>query len=144
LLGDQGKQTITTTLDGDEISVSLTSAETSAFASGEYHWFLFSTYNAERYKIDDGYIDVKYDPTSLVSMETSTFASRMLKSIEKRLEGRVLSDHENYSIDGRSLSRIPFDKLEELRTKYAWLAYRDKVRKGQLKKHNRIKFKFRS
>jgi hypothetical protein len=143
LLGAQGKQVIDASLSGNEITVTLTSVQTSAFASGEYHWFLFSTYNSERYPVAEGYITVVYDPTKLVKMETSSFASRMLIAIEKRLEGRILTDHENYSIDGRSLSRIPFQQLEQLRTKYTWLVRKEKVKKRQLKKHVRIKHNFR-
>ena len=140
-LGVQGKQVVSAQISGNVITVELTSAQSAAFAAGEYHWFLFSSYNTERYQVADGYINVVYDPAKLVSMDTTSFAARMLIAIEKRLEGRVLTDHENYSVDGRSLSRIPFQQLESLRTKYTWLVRKEKVQRRQLKKHRRIKFR---
>lgn len=45
-------------------------------------------------------------------------AEIMLDAIEARLQGRAVSDHERYSIDGRSLDRIPFADLVKLRDKY--------------------------
>jgi hypothetical protein len=140
-IGAAGKFSVTPTVDGDVINVTLTSVKTATYSTGEYHWFLFSTFNEERYPVDEGYIIVASDTANLFSMDTSSFASRMLIAIEKRLEGRVLSDHENYSVDGRSLSRIPFEQLERLRTKYTWLVRKKKVHKRQLKKHVRIKFR---
>jgi hypothetical protein len=137
-LGPAGKFTVSTVKTDDCIEVDLPSTQTAAYNAGEYHWFLFSTLSGERYKVADGYISVVYDPTKLVSLDTSSFASRMLISIEKRLEGRILSDHENYSIDGRSLSRIPFEQLNKIRKEYMWIVRKEKVQKGQLKKHRRI------
>jgi hypothetical protein len=140
-LGVQGKFVVDATLADSLISVELTSAQTALYSAGEYHWFLFSTNNGQRYPVADGYINVVYDPAKLVSMDTTSFAARMLIAIEKRLEGRILSDHENYSVDGRSLSRIPFQQLEQLRTKYTWMVRKEKVQRRQLKKHRRINFR---
>jgi hypothetical protein len=140
-VGEKGKFSVPATLEGDLISVDLPSSETAKYAAGEYRWFLFGVLGVNRHQIDCGYINVVLDPTTLTNFDTSTFASRMLKAIKKRIEGRILSDHENYSIDGRSLSRIPFSQLDTLRTKYTWIVRSEKVNRGQLKKHRRIKYR---
>jgi len=48
----------------------------------------------------------------------SSFNERMLAQLEARLEGRVMADAEDYSIAGRSITRIPFGELQKLRDMY--------------------------
>lgn len=140
-IGSGGRFNISAVVDSNLLTVTLNSSDTIEYSPGEYHWFLFSTFNENRHQVDDGYITLSGDVTKLASLDTSTFASRVLGAIEKRIEGRILSDHENYSVDGRSLTRIPFAQLESLRNKYAWQVRDEKVRKGQLTKHRRVKFR---
>ena len=40
-----------------------------------------------------------------------THNEKMLAAIQARLEKRVVADHESYSIDGKSLNRIPFEQM---------------------------------
>ncbi|MEI8647414.1 hypothetical protein P4S73_04695 [Paraglaciecola sp. Hal342] len=140
-IGAAGRFKVSPTIEGGELVVSLNSSATTAHVAGEYHWFLFSTFNENRHQVADGYITISDDPTKQNSVDTSTYASRVLASIEKRIEGRILTDHENYAVDGRSLTRIPFAQLEGLRNKYAWMVRDEKVRKGKLTKHRRVKFR---
>ena len=139
LLSSTNRIVIDPVLTGDLLEVDVPSTETAEYFAGEYHWFLFGTFNGQRYQVCDGYTNFTDDVGVLVSHDASTHAERMLAAIEKRLEGRILTDHENYSIDGRSLSRIPFEQLATLRNKYAWKVRDQKVKKGILKRHRRIR-----
>ena len=40
---------------------------------------------------------------------------RMLDAVEARIEGRITADAESYSIEGRSIARIPFADLFQIR-----------------------------
>jgi hypothetical protein len=141
-ISDVGKQTLDATVVGSEIHIDLTSENSGLFDAAEYRWFLFSRINSHRYQIDDGYTTVNEDPTALVSADFSTHAERMLKAIEKRLEGRILTDHEDYSVDGRSLTRIPIMQLRELRIRYREEVRQRKESKGQRVKKRRIRHRF--
>lgn len=140
-IGENGRFKVSADIEAGSLTVLLNSIATTDYTPGEYHWFLFSTFNENRHQVDDGYITIASDPTKLASLDTSTFASRVLAAIEKRIEGRILTDHENYAVDGRSLTRIPFAQLEGLRNKYAWMVRDEKVRKGKLTKHRRVKYR---
>jgi len=48
-----------------------------------------------------------------------THAEKMLAAIQARLEKRVVADHESYTINGKSLSRIPFEQLVKYESIYA-------------------------
>lgn len=72
--------------------------------------------------------------------EQLTHAERMLAAIEQRLEGRISSDHQRYSIDGRSLDRIPIMELEQLRTQYRREVQQIHIKRGDRVRPRRIRF----
>lgn len=130
--------TIEASVDGLELTVALSSAESSEITAGQYKWFLIAMRGSDRLTLDEGYLTVNADPTALTELDVSTHSERVLQAIEARIEGRILSDHENYSIDGRSLSRIPIDQLYQLRRRYQWSVHNEQVRRGTKKTLKRV------
>lgn len=72
--------------------------------------------------------------------DETTHAERMLALIEQRLEGRITSDHESYTIEGRSLTRIPFAELREYRKYYRKEVYNIQQARGLKPRFRRVKY----
>lgn len=141
VVGADSKFTIDATVEGGVAKVDLSSSQTNNFVSGEYRWHLFSDDGTERSTVTHGFFVIDANPADLEICDTTTHAERVLAAIEKRIEGRILSDHENYSIDGRSLSRIPIDQLERLKRKYSWRVRSAKQQKGLLHRPRRAHYR---
>ena len=95
--------------------------ETTDKAVGEYTWQVWATKTgAARTMIESGVFDLL--PGNLEgasNRDSSTHVSRMLALIQARLEGRLELDSENYSVAGRSLSRIPMADLESMERRFS-------------------------
>jgi len=75
----------------------------------------------------------------------STHAQTMLAAIEAVLEGRITADIEQYSIAGRSITKIPIAELLKLRSYYKAEAVReqraDMISSGEVLSTNvRVRF----
>tara|TARA_R110002153_G_scaffold195922_6_gene349249 strand:- start:2810 stop:3322 length:513 start_codon:yes stop_codon:yes gene_type:complete len=141
LVGPDSKFTIDATVDNGFLDVNLTSDKTKSFQSGEYRWHLFSDDGTDRFNVAHGYLVIDANPHDLEHCDTSSHAERVLRAIEKRIEGRILSDHENYSVDGRSLTRIPIEQLEKLKRRYSWQVRKVKVKKGLVANPRRVYYR---
>lgn len=141
LVGADSKFTIDATVEEGKVKVDLSSSKTNEFISGEYRWHLFSDDGTERFTVAHGYFVIDANPADFEYCDTTTHAERVLASIEKRIEGRILSDHENYSIEGRSLSRIPIDQLERLKRRYSWRVRTAKQKKGLINRPRRVYYR---
>lgn len=103
------------------------SATSAAFEAGFYHWQLEITQasSGNRIVVDIG------DFTAIPDMDNNQADPRihaeiMVDKIESILEGKADSDVSNYSIAGRSITKMTFDEL---------LAARDRYR-AEVTKHN--------
>lgn len=114
-----GAHEITGTTENGQVTVSASADATAAWAPGLYEWRLYLQNGTDRQSIAGGKLTVEADFTKLpAGHDGRSHAQRMLDAIEATLEGRVISDHEKYSIDGRSLDRIPIEQLHKLRRQY--------------------------
>ena len=95
-LSAEDKHTIDATVVGSDIQVDLLSADSAVFGSAEYHWFLFSFLDGQRYQVADGYVLVNQNPSSQLLKETTTHAERVLASIEKRIVLYLPEQMKNY------------------------------------------------
>lgn len=118
-----------------------TSSKTSQFDPGTYRVSIVQTINGEKAIIAAGRATINGNVEKLPTDDVLSHNEKMLASIRKRLEGRILSDHENYSVDGRSLSRISIDTLHELEKKYAWRLRHEQAARGERVRHKRIRFR---
>lgn len=128
------KQQISTSADAGIVEVTLRTADTTAWPVGRYQWFLMRENGGDQVKVDEGFFTVAENPLgAAATVDTSTHAERMLAAIEARLEGRAKTDYENYSIDGRAISRIPVVELDRLRIRYANKVRKEKIARGEVK-----------
>lgn len=132
LIGSASK-TINCTVDAGLVSVILPSADSSDWPAGKYAWTLVRERDGETVHVDRGYFYIDANPIGIEDpIDVRTHAERVLEAIEKRMESRVLSDHENYTVDGRSLARIPMMDLNKLRKEYAWKVRMEKESRGEV------------
>lgn len=97
----------------------VSSADSASFAAGYYHWQLEIQRNSdsERVVIDRGAFDAIVD-LDAGGADPRTHAEIMLTKIETMLEGKADSDVANYSINGRSLTKLSVSELIEWRDYY--------------------------
>lgn len=95
---------------------STTSAD---FVAGYYHWQLEIVRDSDgnRIVIDRGAFDTIVD-LDVGGADPRTHAEIMLTKIETLLEGKADSDVANYSINGRSLTKLGLSELIEWRDYY--------------------------
>ena len=110
---------ITASESGTDYIVEIGQSTSVGFKSGIYHWqaYITRTSDSERITIDSGTWEIKPNRDTTAS-DPRNHVRRVLDSIEAVIEGRATKDQENYSIQGRSLSRTPIPDLLILRDRY--------------------------
>ena len=99
--------------------VSVAAATTGAMLPGAWSWAIRVQEDAGSAKqtVARGGIGVLPDPAA-DGTDTRADAERILAAIEARIEGRITRDADSYSIEGRSISRMPIEQLLRLRSLY--------------------------
>lgn len=97
----------------------VTSATSSGFTAGQYHWQLEIVQNSSgnRIVVDRGYFEAIVD-LDVNNADPRTHAEIMITKIESLLSGKADSDVANYSIAGRSLTKLTFQELIQARDYY--------------------------
>lgn len=97
----------------------VSSATSSGFNAGQYHWQLEIVQNSSsnRIVVDRGYFDVIVD-LDVNGSDPRSHAEIMIAKIESLLSGKADSDVANYSIAGRSLTKLSFQELIQARDYY--------------------------
>lgn len=112
------------------------SATSAAFTAGFYHWQLecLRISDNNRIVIDRGTWDVVVDLDNNGS-DPRTHAEIMVSKIESLLSGKADADVANYSIAGRSLTKLSFEELIKARDFYRAEAHKelmeDRIRQGR-------------
>lgn len=141
LVSSTGKIDIATVSADGQIAVDVTSAESSNWDAGQYKWFLLVDDAGEASILAQGFIEIAANPLTLTTLNSSTHNERMLAAIEAKLEGRISTDHERYSIDGRSLDRIPIEQLSKLQKEYKWKVHHERIAKGLRNPNNSVRYR---
>ena len=104
---------------GDDYLFSASSAATSAFVAGLYHYQIevLETSSNNRLILDQGELDVTVD-LDVNAVDPRTHAEKMLQKIEAVLENRADADVSSYSIAGRSLTKMTPEELLTWRDNY--------------------------
>ena len=104
---------------GDDYLFSASSAATSAFVAGLYHYQIevLETSTNNRLILDQGELDVTVD-LDVNAVDPRTHAEKMLQKIEAVLENRADADVSSYSIAGRSLTKMSPEELLTWRNNY--------------------------
>lgn len=111
------------------------SSENSAdFSPGFYHWQLEAVRNSDsnRIVIERGFFTAVPD-LDVNGSDPRTHAEIMLAKIKSLLEGKADADVANYSIAGRSLTKLSFDELIKARDYYQE-EYNKEVQKQRISK----------
>mgnify|MGYP000179822081 CR=1 FL=1 len=140
-----GPQQFTLSAEADLgfVDVAIAVADSSNWTSGKYQWTLQRKKELEVVFIDTGYITVIDNPAEQVTVDHRSHAEKMLALIETRLEGRIVSDHESYSHNGRSLNRIPLEQLNKLAKQYRNTVAKEKRRDAGKKSPRYARFGMR-
>lgn len=116
------------------VTVEVSAVVTVAWLPGLYDWQLFASKGDDRQLIESGSAEVLADFASLAAgYDSRSLNRKMLDAINTVLQGRILSDHERYSIDGRSLDRIPIMELQSLKRQYSIMVRREKQPSGEIR-----------
>jgi hypothetical protein len=104
---------------------------TAAVPAGNYRWAIFGVLAGKTYELlpsgygslSDPVIEVVASPIVGNGVDGRTHAEKMLALLEAEIEARITgvgSGHDNYAIEGRSITKIPIERLEVLRTRKAF------------------------
>jgi hypothetical protein len=110
------------------------SSVTANFVPGFYHWQLEAVRNSDsnRIVIDRGFFTAIPD-LDVNGSDPRTHAEIMLAKIKSLLEGKADADVANYSVAGRSLTKLSFDELIKARDYYQE-EYNKEVRAQRIQK----------
>lgn len=95
------------------------------YPPGRWRWTAMVSDGAARHTVGWGVVTIRPDPADATAPDTRSVAARMLAAIDDTLARRANADAEAYSIEGRSISRTPFDVLMKARARYAELVRRE-------------------
>ena len=105
--------------DGDSHAVTLSAADTKAIAAGTYRYVERVALAGEVFEVGSGFVTVTPDPTDATADDYKSQDEKLLEAIDAVLAGRITTDVEAYSIEGRALTRIPVRELARLRATVA-------------------------
>lgn len=134
--GGSSEIQLTGTNSGGDYLFTVTSATSAGFNAGQYHWQLEIVQNSSgnRIVVDRGYFDAIVD-LDINGTDPRTHAEIMVAKIESLLSGKADSDVANYSIAGRSLTKLNFQELIQARDYYKAEVRKEeideRIRRGQ-------------
>lgn len=104
---------------GEAYLITVDSTTSADFVAGYYHWQLEIVRNSDsnRIVVDRGAFTAIVD-LDIGGADPRTHDEKMLTKIQSILEGRADGDVESYSIQGRSLTKIPIKDLMEWERHY--------------------------
>jgi hypothetical protein len=125
------------TVVGNDYSVTITDEASSALPPGLYQWRAFASKAGEVYPVANGTIEVVANPSA--AGDTRTFAAKQLEKVEAEIAARfntgstkLGSAHEDYTIDGRSLTKISMNDLQLMRARLSAEVARERAGGGML------------
>jgi len=120
---------ITATGETDYYLVQVSSTVTAEYTPGDYHWQAEIVRNSDsaRHVISRGHSIVIPD-LDVNNADPRSHAEVMLSKIESLLSGKADSDVSNYSIQGRSLTKMSLAELMEAREAYDGLVKAEKAK----------------
>jgi len=116
--GTSSEFTVNATETATYYLFSIPSATSAGFDQGHYHWQLeiTETSSGNRIIVDTGTLDIEYDLD--VNVDPRSHAQIMIDKIESILQGKADADVSSYSINGRSLTKMSFQDLNDARDFY--------------------------
>lgn len=127
---------LTGTAYGNDYLFTVSSTTSAAFVAGYYHWQLEAVRisDSNRIVIDRGSFNAIAD-LDVNGADPRSHAEIMIGKIESLLQGKADADVANYSVAGRSLTKMSFAELQKARDDYkaefAKETIAERIRKGQ-------------
>lgn len=115
------------TTSGSGYAVTIPVSATAPLLAGTYYWNARVSKAGEVHTVARGVLTVTLVAGALVLSHNE----KMLAAINAALEGRVVADMQQYTISGRMVTKIPFEKLMHYKGVYEAKVYRDRT-PGQL------------
>lgn len=135
--------TFSASASGTDHLVTLAAATTANYTAGTYTWKSYALASGVRYPVGEGTIDILPNFAAASSgYDARTNVKKILDAINALLEGRFDADVENYSIAGRSLTKMSLTDLMDARAKYQSL-YNQELRKLGQTRSNKIQITFK-
>jgi hypothetical protein len=119
LSNSSANTTLTSTADGDDHVITLTTAGTTALALGTSTWISYVDDGTDKYQIATGVLTVQ--AAIGTSVDRRTHAKKMLDAIEAVLESRATREQEELTIAGRSIKYMSLEQLIKARGHYEYL-----------------------
>ena len=110
---------ITASASGSDYLVEVASATPANYTVGTYRWqmYIYRNSDSQRLTLDSGTWEVIANRNAATT-DPRSHARIMVEKSESVLEGRAAADVASYSINGRSLTKIPIPELMEWRDRY--------------------------
>ena len=112
----------TATASGSGYLVTIPVSVTTALAAGNYYWSARVSLAGEVHTVARGVLTV----TLVAGAFVQSHNEKMLAAINAALEGRVVADMQQYTIGGRMVTKIPFEKLMHYKGVYEAKVFRDR------------------
>lgn len=145
-LAGPGVLTVDADASGADHAVTLSAAETAALPAGGYFWSADASKAGETYRADSGKVNVEPNLAAAGAGDLQSSNEKLLVAIDAALASRLGTpgcslpkDIEAYSIDGVTVTKVPLEQLEKMRTKLAYAVAREK-RGGGIGIQHRIAF----
>lgn len=132
----EGESGVTIVKDGDSFVVTVTAAETAAWAIGDYWYQIYMSTTTTRNTVEEGSVTFEQSFSDVTGViDNRSYVKKVLDAIQAVIEGRASKDQESYSIAGRSLARTPLEDLikmeDEYRKRYNTEQQEEKIDKGE-------------
>lgn len=110
---------VVATASGSDFLFTISSATSSGYTVGDYHWQLEIVQNSSsnRIVVDRGLLTVRPD-LDVNGSDPRSHADIMVAKIESILSGKADADVSSYSVAGRSLTKLSFQELLQARDYY--------------------------
>lgn len=119
-------------------------AVTKTWTADTYSYQAYITNGSDRFTVGNGSIKLLPDLTR-GAVDTRSHVKKTLDALESTIQGRATNDQLSYSINGRSISKIPLTELIQLHSHYTAL-YRQELQAERIKngagKSNLIRVRF--
>lgn len=114
---------------GIGFSVSVAKADTGVLIAGAYQWqsFVDKVATGEHYTVEQGVFTIVQSLSSVSDSSAVSHVERMIIKLDAEIEARMTgtgSSHESYSINGRSIMKIPMKELQSMAGMYRARLYR--------------------
>ena len=129
--GGESEISATATASGEDYLITIPSTTSINYKAGDYRWQAEIVRNSDsaRIVIDRGYFEVVADLDDNAA-DLRSHAEIMVDKIESLLQGKADSDVANYSVAGRSLTKLSFRELIDARDYYMAEVVRQKQKEN--------------